>query len=159
MKPKKGSLPRWIRQHSTYEGDGCLQWPFAKCRNGYGRVNWPDYKGTKMTASRAMCIAAHGDPPSPKHEAAHSCGNGHAGCVNPNHLRWATKKENQHDRIRHGTTNRGERQGRSKLTEQDVLTIRQLYPSMTQPALAKRYGVDQSTISDIVLRRRWSWLD
>lgn len=51
-----------------------------------------------------MCQKAHGDPPSPKHDAAHSCGRGHEGCVNPNHLSWKTKKQNQADRITHGTS-------------------------------------------------------
>lgn len=82
-------------------GDECVPWPFARSKAGYGNL------GGKTSAHRKMCMLAHGDPPSTAHDAAHSCGKGHLGCVNPNHVRWATKRENQLDRNRHGTTNRG----------------------------------------------------
>lgn len=148
----------WLRQHSVHTGPDCLVWPFHIGKDGYGRAHYPGY-GPITTASRLMCIFAHGEPPTPRHEAAHSCGNGNKGCVNPLHLYWATPAENHSDKIKHGTTNRGERQGRSKLTEENVLQIRQMIGSKTQAAIAKMYGVDQSTISDIRRRKRWGWLD
>lgn len=42
-------------------------------------------------------------------------------------LCWGTRKENQADRKRHGTSNCGERQGRVKLTECKVELIRLLH--------------------------------
>ena len=47
----------------------------------------------------------------------------------------------------------------SKLTIDDVLEIRRLWltiPRPTQRELAKRYGLHQVTISQIVLRKRWA---
>jgi hypothetical protein len=62
------------------------------------------YLGDTLYAHRLMCQLAHGDPPTPDHIAAHSCGRGHEGCVNPNHLSWKTYSENELDKRVHGTT-------------------------------------------------------
>lgn len=149
----------WIAEHAGYKGDGCLEWPFAHGEDGYGRVRVAR-TGSTMTASRFMCVLAHGDSPSPKHEAAHSCGLGHQGCVNPKHLYWATSKENHADKIIHETTNRGERYGLAKLTESDVIKIRQMAAKrIPQKEIAALFGIDQSHVSDIHRRERWGWLD
>lgn len=44
---------------------------------------------------------------------------------------------------------------RAKLTEQNVLTIRTLYPKKTTTELANEFGVSQSTIASIVTFRTW----
>lgn len=33
-----------------------------------------------------MCELVYGKPPMPKHQAAHNCGKGNLGCINPKHL-------------------------------------------------------------------------
>lgn len=101
----KGALTEWLKGHVGYAGDDCLTWPFGGRGNGYGSIK---FNGRHTTANYAMCELAHGRAPSPTHEAAHSCGNGHLGCVNPRHLRWATRLENANDALRDGTTSRGE---------------------------------------------------
>lgn len=78
----------------------CIQWPYGKSNDGYGRVNW---QGKPSNVHAVVAALAHGDRPTPKHDACHSCGNGHLGCVNPNHLYWGTRKENVADAIAHGT--------------------------------------------------------
>lgn len=100
----KGAPADFLRKHADYSADDCLTWPFSDKGNGYGMVL---FRGRRTTANRAMCELAHGKPPSASHEAAHSCGNGHLGCVNPRHLRWATKLENVHDAMKDGTASRG----------------------------------------------------
>lgn len=139
-----------------YEGDDCLTWPFARDQNGCGKV-WAD--GRLHYASRYVCERAHGAPPSTRHEAAHSCGNGRLGCVAQNHLRWATPAENQADKILHGTTNRGSRHGMSKLTEQQVTEIRSLIGTMTHAAIARRFDISSSQISSIASRKEWSHVE
>jgi hypothetical protein len=146
----------WLVRHAAHEGDDCLPWPFHTGRDGYGRVHREN--GRLTTASRLMCEIAHGPPPSPTHEAAHSCGKGNRGCTNPRHLRWDTPTGNHADKIEHGTTNRGERQGAHKLSENDVRTIRRLAATETQASIARHFRIDQSTVSDIKTRRRWGWL-
>ena len=131
----------------------CIDWPFGTT-NGYGvaRVN-----GRNIGAHRLSCTLAHGKPASPELEAAHNCGR--RLCVNPHHLRWDTAVGNQADRLAHGTHNRGERQGRSKLTESDVNEIRRLsVDGVPQRVLAGRFGVSQVTISDVKRRHSWGWL-
>lgn len=106
------------------------------------------------------CKSQHGDPPTPKHQAAHSCGNGHLGCVASAHLSWKTKIENEADKILHGTTNRGERQGRSKLKQDDVRRIRGLLALGKRPVeIAMAYEVTPTLIRQIRERRVWAWMD
>lgn len=157
-----GGVPKpaldWLAANVGHIGDDCLVWPFhVSKKDGYGRVHHPA-DGHLMTASRLMCVLAHGEPPTPKHEAAHSCGKGSSACVNPGHVYWATPTRNQRDRVLHGTSNRGERQGGSKLTEEDVRSIRGMIGSMTQGSIADLFGVEVSTISRISTGDVWGWL-
>src|SRR5437879_1542174 len=96
-----GAAMAWIVAHVNYQGDDCLPWPFSRL-NGYGRGG---HNGTPFYANRMMCEKAHGPPPTPEHEAAHSCGNGPQGCTNPRHLSWKTPSANQLDRAEHGNPN------------------------------------------------------
>lgn len=136
----------------------CLIWPFAKSKiDGRPVINNP---GGSNLVHRIVCEAINGPPPTNKHQAAHSCGNGHLGCVNPHHLRWATQKENEADRVIHGTSNRGERHGMAKLKAKDVLLIRKLAASkkVSGRQISARFGVSQATVSDIIHRRSWGHL-
>jgi hypothetical protein len=146
----------FIENLVNHQDDNCLIWPFDNNTGWRPTVN----AGDRTTpASCYVCQIIHGTPPTNKHEAAHSCGNGHLGCINPRHLRWATRSENQEDRIMHGTSNRGERNGVSSLTEEDVRNIRlRLDKKHNQYDIAKDFSVDQSTISNIKTRKIWGWL-
>lgn len=146
----------WLEAHVAHDGDDCLIWPFYRMRNGYGQVV---HNGRRAVASRAMCELAHGAPPSIDMEAAHSCGRGREGCVNPRHLRWATASENQMDRVIHGTSNRGERQGSSKLTRSEVLQIRSLAKEMSARKVAKMFGISHSHVQSIAAGHSWQHLD
>lgn len=139
----------------NYESENCLIWPFSRDGNGYGRIF--DSK-TKQNASvhAIVCKIKYGPKPVNKTEVAHTCGNGKLGCVNPIHLKWATHKENMDDKVIHNTTNRGERQGKSKLTENDVIEI--LKSTITYKQLSKKYNVHEGTISLIKRGLSWSWL-
>lgn len=149
-----GDLMRWIEAHVNHAEDECLLWPFGVRADGSGQIT---FRGNKTVSSRVMCILAHGEPPSPKHEAAHSCGNGHLACCNPRHLRWATHTENAADMLLHGTSCRGERHGASLLTLDNVREIRALAGTVKQRDLAARYGVCQATISRIITGSNWYW--
>lgn len=136
-----------------YQGKDCLTWPFPLAGNGYGQVT---YQGKNRVVSRIVCEVVRGNPPSPKHQAAHSCGRGNKGCVNPMHLSWKTPGENLADKIIHGTHPIGERNGIAKLTEADVLQIRRLYPQFSQSQIAEMFGCSQTNVSLIILRKHWS---
>jgi len=70
-------------------------------------------------------------------------------------LVYGTNAENQADRILHGTSNRGERHGNHRLTEQQVLEI---YARRAERGLAGEFGVSVETISAIRTGRAWGWL-
>lgn len=152
-----GEAYRYFREVVlTYEGDECLIWPFARGRLGYAYL----YEAGRLRrVHRLVCEEENGSPLTPKHHAAHSCGNGHLGCVTRKHLSWKTPSENQMDRVRHGTSNRGERCGSSKLTKSEVQEIRRLRGLMTHREISQRFGVSQSNISAIQCWKKWAWLE
>ena len=54
----------------------------------------------------------------------------------------------------------GSKNGRAKLTESDILLLRQLFNSgMTRKELAKRFGVSLRTIYRIVNQQTWKHVD
>ncbi len=70
-------------------------------------------------------------------------------------LRYASRRENEADKIAHGTDQRGERHPRAKLTAEQVRQIRLLAPYDSQEILAGHYGVTKSLISKIVTNECW----
>jgi hypothetical protein len=153
--PEYGLAQRFLENHTSNTGNDCIPWPFAVDRKGYGIVWFRDHQ---TTANFAMCHMAHGEPPTPLHESAHSCGNGHKGCVNPNHLRWATRTENHADKLIHGTHLRGERGSTNVLSESDVQKIRASKGIIPQKKLSAQFGVTKATISAIQCNKIWKWL-
>jgi HNH endonuclease len=137
-----------LRATVGHAGEECLIWPYCLDPTGYGKAS---VGGISVRASRAMCIFAHGDPPTPKHEHAHSCGN--RACINPNHLRWDTKRGNASDRARHGTENRGERHGNARLTADDIRSIRS--DDRLQKVIAAEYGISATHVSQIKSIKKW----
>lgn len=135
--------------------EDCLFWPFARNGHGYGQIS---HEGKTGPVHRYVCRLVNGEPPSPRHLAAHNCGNGHLGCVNPKHLRWATPKQNTADMVVHGTDMRGSKSYRTSLTEADVLRIRDLQGQMRPGQIGALFGVSRETVNNIHWRRTWAWL-
>lgn len=71
-----------------------------------------------------------------------------------NNLRWDTPKNNHADKVRHGTTNRGENCGTAKLTLEQVKSIRN--DNRLQRLIAADYNVRENTISRIKSGKRWA---
>jgi len=75
-------------------------------------------------------------------------------------LRWDTRKSNAADMVRNGRAAAGQRNGASKLTEDDVREIRRLRSSgVKQRDVARLFGVSQGTVSFIALRQTWRHVD
>ena len=75
-------------------------------------------------------------------------------------LRYGTASENEKDKERDGTSNRGTRNRTARLTEDNVIDIRRRIDAGEPPsALAREYGVAVPTIFCIKARRTWAWLD
>ena len=84
-------------------------------------------------------------------------------------LQWDTPQNNQFDRKKHGTDyypgpncpapQKGEANRQAKLTEDQVLKIRNLHAQgFPQVNIAKMFNVHKATINDIVLRKNWKYL-
>jgi len=74
-------------------------------------------------------------------------------------LQWGTRLENKADELVHGTRNRGERSGTSKLTEQDVREILRLATTgLSAYEVAERFGIHPNYAADLARGgSRWSW--
>lgn len=70
-------------------------------------------------------------------------------------LAIGTQKENVHDAIKNGVFQRGSFNGQSKLTELDVIAIKNLLNKITQKEIAKMYGVSRRAISFINKNQTW----
>jgi len=132
----------------------CVYWEFGKNPDGYGVAN---VDGRKGLAHRYICEAVNGPQPRHKPQAAHSCGNGRLGCVNPKHLRWADASENQADKLLHGTDNRGEKSALARITQDAAEYIFRSHERVTD--LARMFNVSKPTICDIKSGRSWAWLN
>lgn len=134
----------WLKDRVNHSGVGCLIWPFGKNQKGYGQVCTGPGKIEK--AHRVMCQLVHGEPPTPKHQAGHKCGNGHLACVHPGHLRWQTNSQNQLDRRRHGTSQGHIGKGPHRLTKEAREQIMAARGRITTLKLAEQHGVSHGTI-------------
>lgn len=148
----RGAAVTWLRDRVDHKGDDCLIWPFAIIR-GYGCVC---VNNVSHYAHRFMCELVHGPAPDPKYHAAHSCGKGQLGCVNPNHIFWKSASENERDKRGHGTMYRGGY--RKKLRPEEVIAIRLLRDIRTQEELAAMFYVSRRNIGSILEGRTWAYL-
>lgn len=156
VKTKEGEPRKFMMEVALpYTGDDCLAWPFSRQAFGHGTIH---HEGRGQYVHRVLCKIKNGPPPGPKYEAAHSCGNGNLGCVNPNHIRWDTRAGNFADRLAHGTDARGSKSVLSKLVEAQVIEIQRLKNIKTSDELGRIYGVKPGTIRSIWCGRTWGWL-
>jgi hypothetical protein len=71
-------------------------------------------------------------------------------------LRWATRQDNINDRARNGRTARGEGAGLAKLTEYQVLAIREMASQgIAIREIAKKFPVGEANIGEITSGRTW----
>lgn len=138
------------------------------CLVGRGKTR-PNYKvGDKnIRASRYVWTLAHGDPG--RSYVLHTCDN--ELCVNIRHMYLGTQAQNVIDMISRGrqapperTAHPGSKNGRAKLTEEDVVQIRKRYGDQKRARrgsvnslrlIAIEYGVGQSTICRVVRGIGW----
>lgn len=108
-----------------------------------------------------VCESFNGARPAGKTLVAHW--NGDPTDNRPANLRWATKSENQRDSVRHGTAvmpplGVGERNGRAKLTQDQVDQIRaRRSAGATYPELRREFGISTNqSLNSILSGRRWA---
>ena len=138
-----GEPRTFVERLLTTKHTECVTWPFATSR-GYAYVAW---NGKYVCVSRLVCRLVHGDPPDESMQAAHKCGKGKEGCVNPSCLYWATKLENESDKLIHGTIARGERSNFARLTDAQASLIRE--DIRLGVCIANEYGISPAQVSRI----------
>jgi hypothetical protein len=103
---------------------------------------------------RLVCEAFHGPEPTAGSHAAHNDGNRFRNVKD--NVRWATPRENSHDRYLHGTDAVGSKNGFAKLTEAIVIAIlRRIASGAWSATIAREFAVSESTID--ALKRGKSW--
>jgi len=137
----------------------CWEWGAGLFVGGYGQFR---VGKKKMKAHRFAYILTYGEIPKGK-IICHTCDNRR--CVNPKHLFLATHKINSVDRELKGRgafnlkAQPGEFNGSSKLKNEQVLQIRQLYQyNLSYKQLAKLFNISSSQIANIVKGRSWKCL-
>lgn len=149
--------------------DECWPWIAGKDQDGYGTF--------RMVKPRRMCIRAHriayflryGEDPWPLIVRHLVCDN--PSCCNGAHLAKGTINDNNQDSVRKNRRATGMKNGRythpelvlrgtelqwTKLTEQEVLEIRRLYPLVQNYThIGKMFSIHKTNVKHIVTRRTW----
>lgn len=141
---------KWVMENPEVEG--CVVWPFNSDKNGYGRLQ---VVGRTFSPHRLAYEIAY-DPIPDGYVVRHSvCDN--PACFNPRHLTIGTHADNVADKVAKGRQAMGEGNAAAKLTEEQVLAIRQ--DPRPQRKLAREYGVSQPAIYQIKHRVTWGHLN
>ena len=129
---------------------GCWEWRKTS-RAGYGLF----YKGNRYYAAHRISYETFVGPIPEGLHILHSCDN--PGCINPDHLRPGTVKENMADREARGRRDvKGEQIGTSKVDALDVLEIRA--SKLTLEKLGEKYGLSATHVGRIRAGESWAHL-
>lgn len=136
--------------------------------DGYIEYSLMSPRGEKHSHRLAhvlVCEVFNGPRPSGKHEVAHK--NGSRIANHFSNLEWKTRAENHADMQTHGTAMKGIRNGRSKITEDDVRFIREEYINIKRAGVKSRsvseldtmFGLHRATVLDIAKKRTWRHIE
>lgn len=137
--------------------DTCWFWTGLKNKDGYGAFSPPKQRAT-IGAHRVAFALYGGVTTDEKYCVCHSCDT--PACVNPEHLFAGSLSDNSTDRNQkqRNSPRKGERNGRAKITASDVTDIREAYKkgNLSQPALARKYGLTHCSISRLIRGQSWA---
>lgn len=146
------TIDRFVAKINFGEEGDCWEWNAGIQSKGYGSFGMRPSK--TALAHRVAYVHFVGEIPDGM-IVMHKCDN--PLCCNPNHLRVGTIAENNLDSMQKGRAAKGERNGQSKLTELEVIEIRELSDSeeMTIRELARQYRMSYTGIRNIVKGKYW----
>ena len=117
---------------------------------GYGRIK---YENRVIKAHRASW-ELHKGSISKGLNICHHCDN--TRCVNPDHLFMGTQKQNVHDMISKKRNSFGAKRPNAKLTEDQVLEMRELRKNgLAITAIAKQYNIGGTTAFYAIKGIQW----
>lgn len=143
---------RFLRFLGMPDENGCIPWTGSLSQDGYGHIG--SGHGTRvLLAHRAAYELFVGPIPDDK-LVLHSCDN--PPCVNHEHLFLGDDSDNKIDCMSKGRHARGETSGAAKLTEAQVLEIRDRYVFGSGTiALANEFRISECHLRNIAKRRKW----
>lgn len=124
---------------------GCWNWTLSTNPKGYGRTRL----GSERLAHRAAWKIWNGKITGGSC-VLHRCDN--TGCCNPAHLFLGSRLDNNKDMMNKRRSSNGERQWNSKISDDEVRTIREVYSTggTTQRELAFAFSISLAQVSKIV---------
>ncbi|EBO9780709.1 hypothetical protein ZD92_20245 [Salmonella enterica subsp. enterica] len=136
----------------------CIEWQNYRSEDGYGIQK---YRGKTVKAHRLAYCQANGLELKDITGLVvrHKCDN--PACINPLHLEIGTQADNNRDRAERNRSAHlsGEKNGRAKLTKEQVDEIRRRYVRGSRDnntvTLAREFGVCQAHVSEIVRKAIW----
>lgn len=117
-----------------------------------GRYGTFRASGRKNIYAHRFALDRREPMPSPGLHALHKCNV--PLCINPDHLYWGTRKDNERDKREAGNVLIGERHNMVKLTEESVREIRDR-ADVSGVSFARKYGVSPQCV--YAVRNRISW--
>jgi len=157
MAPKRRSVEDRLVLRTRKSPSGCIEWQGCKLPKGYGTV----FNGDRSELAHRMAWRLFVGADPGELMVCHRCDN--PSCVNPVHLFLGTGRDNLRDMANKNRqvfqrnphkAPKGDRNGRAKLTNANAEYIRMKYSlGARQIDLAEEFGVTQSAISKIVLRK------
>jgi hypothetical protein len=136
--------------HSAPNGD-CLVWRGAVSTGGYPILT---IRRKSFYAHRIQYIVNHGWI-GPEVVVRHTCDN--PLCIRPDHLIPGTHADNVADKVHRGRQPVGSRNGRSKLTEDQVEEIRRRVAlGESYRAIGRQFGVDHGSVRQIAIGKTWT---
>jgi hypothetical protein len=148
------TVPERMSKYTVERPTGCWEWIGGHNLQGYGQLK---IKGIMQRAHRVAWMLRYGPIPDGLF-VLHRCDN--PPCCNPDHLFLGTQADNIADRRTKGRAPdlRGSRNAAAKLSEADVLVIRQrLADGVRQMDIAAEFGITQSNVS--LIARGITWPD
>jgi hypothetical protein len=148
----RGEIARFIEKYVEGSKEECWEWNGSRYNNGYGTFYIRRGKRKTFLAHRIAWIVANGKDIPETQLVCHHCDN--RACVNPHHLYVGTHYDNNSDTIIRCRGNRktGLQCSWAKLSDSQVLEI--LLSKGKQKEVAKIYGIDPSTVSQIKSGKR-----
>jgi HNH endonuclease/helix-turn-helix, Psq domain len=150
VRPEEPAHVRFEKYVDRGRSPGCWLWTSTLNNRGYGRFSPGGSSITFPSVYAHRWAYEHFIGPIPAGLVVmHTCDT--PACVNPAHLIVGTQAENSADMVIKGRTPCW------KLTPDQVSAVRQIYSAggISQRALAREYGVSQTTIGETVRRERW----
>lgn len=134
--------------------NNCWEWQ-GITRNNYGEI---DYKGKRFKTHRFSYMLKNNNFNIPsKIKICHICDN--PKCINPDHLFSGTQKDNIYDMENKNRSVhlKGSKNGNSKVTEDQVIKIRNEYSTkkFSQRELGEKYGLSSSMVGEIIRGNFW----